>query len=255
VCLAGAFRVVSLVAISAFWIGGLAVPAQHKPESGYYSRVNSFGVFTAYSNDSSHILLGDAEQRRLLGFGVSYSRRLMLNHVVAWQYDGELLPVALESDPLTRTVVQQTEPTKETLTFYGGAVVSCSSTTWSYNYTTTKGVTYSGAATESCFRRQWTVGQAMSPAGMQWNFRPSHKVQPIITGHGGYMYSSQPVPVLFAGSFNFTFDVGAGLEIFRRKSKSIRAEYRYHHISNAETAGSNPGTDNGLFQVAYVFGR
>jgi hypothetical protein len=51
----------------------------------------------------------------------------------------------------------------------------------------------------------------MSPIGFQWNFLPRHKLQPLVLGHGGYMYSTQPVPVPNAGSFNFTFDFGVGL--------------------------------------------
>jgi opacity protein-like surface antigen len=90
---------------------------------------------------------------------------------------------------------------------------------------------------------------------MQWNFLPRHTLQPFFTGHGGYMYSTQPIPINIAGSFNFTFDLGAGIELYRSKTRSIRAEYRYHHISNHETAGENPGIDNGLFQITYAFGR
>ncbi len=56
---------------------------------------------------------------------------------------------------------------------------------------------------------------------------PRNKLQPFFIGHGGYMYSTQPIPVQFAGSFNFTFDLGAGFELYRSKTKSIRAEYRY----------------------------
>jgi opacity protein-like surface antigen len=69
------------------------------------------------------------------------------------------------------------------------------------------------------------------------------------------MYSTQPIPIRAAGSFNFTFDLGAGVELYRSKTRSIRAEYRYHHISNHGTAEVNPGIDNGLFQVTYSFGR
>jgi opacity protein-like surface antigen len=73
-------------------------------------------------------------------------------------------------------------------------------------------------------------------------------------GHGGYMYSTQPIPVNEAGSFNFTFDVGAGFELYRSQNRSIRAEYRYHHISNHGTATYNPGIDSGMFQLTYSFG-
>jgi opacity protein-like surface antigen len=90
---------------------------------------------------------------------------------------------------------------------------------------------------------------------MQWNFLPRWKVQLFAIGHGSYMYSTRPIPVSTAGSFNFTFDIGAGIEWYQSKSRSIRAEYRYHHISNHNTATDNPGIDNGLFQITYSFGR
>jgi opacity protein-like surface antigen len=69
------------------------------------------------------------------------------------------------------------------------------------------------------------------------------------------MYSTRPIPINGAGSFNFTFDLGAGIELYRSKTRSVRAEYRYHHISNDNTANENPGIDNGLIQVTYAFGR
>jgi hypothetical protein len=234
----------------------VAAWAQTPPQvPHYYARVNSFGVLAGYSNDSSHIILGTAEQRRILNLGVSYSRRILLSRFVNWQYDAELLPVALESDPLTLSVNQETSPLMGTITDSGlQPMATCAPFTNNYTLTI-NGVVYSGADTFSCSGRQWTIGEAISPVGMQWNFRPRSKVQPLVEGHGGYMYSTRAIPIEGAGSFNFTFDLGAGLEIYRSRSQSIRAEYRIHHISNHATALYNPGIDNGLFQVSYVFGR
>jgi opacity protein-like surface antigen len=99
------------------------------------------------------------------------------------------------------------------------------------------------------------MGEGMSPIGFQWNFLPRRKLQPILEGHVGYMYSTQAIPVVSAGSFNFTLDVGTGFEYFRTKSSSVRVTYRYHHISNHGTASENPGVDNGVIQAAWVFGR
>jgi opacity protein-like surface antigen len=90
---------------------------------------------------------------------------------------------------------------------------------------------------------------------MQWNFRPRHKLQPIVEGHVGYQYSTQPIPSVNAGAFNFTFDVGAGFELYRTHSDSYRVEYRYHHISNHDTADDNPGIDNGVIQISWLFGH
>ncbi len=100
----GSTRYLYLLTLLTLSICSASALAQSKVESPYYARVNTFGVFGAYSGDSSHISMGDAENRKLLDFGVSYSRKLFLNRNVNWQYSGELLPVALESDPRRLTL-------------------------------------------------------------------------------------------------------------------------------------------------------
>jgi len=237
-------------------LSSLVAQAQAPADNTYYSRKNTFGFFGAYSGDSSHMLLGDAENRKLLEFGVSYGRRLVLNHVVNWQYSGELLPLVLESDPMTLFTDHQTQPTEMIYSFESVPEVSCSPVTVHYSYVDQlTGITYSGSTTTSCHGRRWVTGVGMSPAGFQLNFLPRRKVQPFLIGHGGYMYSSQAIPIDNAGSFNFTFDIGAGFEMYRAKARSIRAEYRYHHISNNNTARLNPGIDNGVIQFTYCFGH
>lgn len=227
--------------------------AQDRAGNPTYAPANTLGIAGAYSWDSSHILIGLAERRQLVNIGVSYSRRLTWNRFVNWQYDGELLPVALESDPLTLSVNQQTSPTSGTYVDGGEApMVTCAPFVNNYSYPG-NGTTYSGTDVFTCSGRQWTMGEAISPAGMKWNFLPLRKTQPFLDGHGGYMYSTRPIPVDGAGSFNFTFDFGAGVEFYRAQARSIRVEYRYHHISNKDTALANPGIDNGLLQVTYCF--
>jgi opacity protein-like surface antigen len=228
--------------------------AQAGSDSPYYARKNTFGLLAAYSPDSSHILLGNAENRELLQIGGSYSRRLYLNHIVNWQYDGELLPVALESDPVAKSVNNQTSPTTATFTNEDGPILSCAPYTAQYSFVY-NGVTYAGTETISCYGRRWTIGDAMSPVGFQWNFLPRRKTQPFFVGHGGYMYTTEPIPVAAAGSFNFTFDLGVGVELFRSHTRSVRGEFRYHHISNHNTANFNPGIDNLIYEVTYAFGR
>lgn len=245
-----AVRLFYFAAILAFSELTFPASAQTDPGEKYFASKNSLGILAAYSNDSSHILLGDAENRKLLNIGVSYSRRLILNRIVNWQYDGELLPVALESDPVL-TVAYTEVLTNPPTTFAGSYEVFSTSPCHPGSGT---GSLPDGEGTVTfaytCTRR-WTIGESVSPVGFQWNFRPLHKLQPIAEGHGGYMYSTQQIPVPDAGAFNFTFDIGAGFELFQSKTRSVRAEYRYHHISNHNTANLNPGIDNGLFQVTY----
>lgn len=253
-------RVLYLLTILTWMSGMTTASAQTDASNQYYARKNSFGILTAYSADSSHILLGNAENRMLLNIGVSYGRRFFLNKIVNWQYNGELLPVALESDPLTSFVNHQTSPTVATYSGSGAPPrVSCATITTPYSIpviNSNGGITiYSGTQTIFCSGRQWTIGEAISPVGMQLNFLTRRMLQPFIIGHGGYMYSTHPIPTISDGSFNFTFDFGAGFELYHSGTKSIRTEYRYHHISNHNTANLNPGIDNGLFQVTYSFGR
>ena len=183
------------------------------------------GVFAAYSPRVSGIPTGGLDYRELLDLGLSYSRRLSLSRKVNWQYSAELMPVALESDPLSLTADVQTTPTAETL--YGSSVPATSCTRYSQGYSFTDpmtNVTYSGTVVSYCKGRQWTIGQAFSPVGMQWNFRPLHKTQPFVDWHGGYMYSTKPIPLASAGSFNFTVDVGGGVEIFRQPRRNRVAQ-------------------------------
>lgn len=223
-----------------------------------YVRRNTFSLFGAYSGDSSHILMGVSQNRKLLEFGGAYGRKLYSNHIVNWQYNAEFLPVVQESDPTTIVTIYQTSPDVHTVTNPPTPqTAACKpgtenfDDTYIYNGVST---TYIGTIVTTCGRR-WSGGEAISPIGFQWNFLPRHKLQPFFIAHGGYMYSTKPIPTPDAGSFNFTFDFGTGVELYRSATKSIRAEYRFHHISDANTTNPNPGIDNGLFQLTYSFGH
>ena len=90
----------SLLILASIVLFAAAASAQTRKESSILRADQQlFGIFTAYSNDSSHILLGEAEDRKLLAFGASYSRRLILNHSVNFQFNAELMPLVLEGDP------------------------------------------------------------------------------------------------------------------------------------------------------------
>ncbi|HEU5352313.1 MAG TPA: acyloxyacyl hydrolase [Terracidiphilus sp.] len=230
-----------------------AVPAQAPKENPYFARLNTFSIFTAYSPDSSPILMGTAQNRILLNFGLSYSRRLLLNRKLNWQFNAEFAPIAFESDPVWHIVTHQTSPTIATYTDNIRQATACVPESGSYSYSFPP-VTYAGTFVRTC-SRIWTMGEAFSPAGLQWNFRPRHRLQPLVDAHGGFIYSTIPIPIDGAGSFNFTFDFGAGIEFFRSRTRSLRLEYRYHHISNKDTADLNPGIDNGLFQLTWSFGH
>lgn len=232
-----------------------AAPAPDFPRSPYFARTITFGVFAGYSNDSSHILVGLTQGRRLLNVGFSFDRRLHVGNLVNWRYDMEFMPVALESDPVAQVEVQQSAPDPQTYTYSVGPPVSCAPQTEQYTGVMSDGSTYSGTATATCTGRRWTMGGAISPLGMDWNFMPRHRNQPFFDAHGGSMFSTRVIPILGAAQMNFTFDGGIGIEHFLSPTRSVRIEYRIHHISNAGTASLNPGVDNGMFRLSFCFGR
>lgn len=225
--------------------------SQSAPDHPYYSRLNTFGLFGEYSNNSSHIALGLSQNRKLLDFGASYSRRVFLNRYIDGQYLAELTPIMFESDPIYHETIAYTSP-PPARTFSNDLTLAqpCQPSSESFS-TVYQGVTYSETDTITC-QRQWTFGEGFSPLGFKANLLPRRRIQPVVTLLGGYMFSTRPIPVADASSANFTFSVGAGFEWYRSANRSIRAEYRYNHISNAGIA-DNPGIDSQLVQITYAF--
>jgi opacity protein-like surface antigen len=242
-----------LAALLALLLCASAAFSQANRDHSFYSRLNTFGVFGEYSNDSSHIVLGLSQNRKLLDLGGTYSRRVLLNRHVDGQYMAELRPVMFESDPVFyETIAFSSPPPARTFSNDQTEAYVCrpSSATFSSVY---QGVTYSETDTIIC-RRRWTFGEGFSPLGFKLNFFPRRRIQPVLTILGGYMFAARPIPVADASSANFTFSLGAGFEWYRSATRSIRAEYRFHHLSNAGIA-DDPGIDSQLVQITYAFGR
>lgn len=239
--------------------------AQSPQQEPAYSRKNSFGAFGEYSNTSSRILFGNAQQRKLLTFGASYGRRVLVRPLVDLQYFAEVRPLMFESDPLVHETVTTTfssTGTQVNQSTYREVERCRSGLLFSGSGKLPDGVTFTSVGTATC-GRQWTFGEGISPVGLKVNLLPRHLVQPVFTALIGYMFSAQHIPVDSAGAFNYTLELGAGVELYHSRedsgsllgNRSVRADYRYHHISNKHTANSNPGIDNGLVQITYAFGR
>jgi hypothetical protein len=246
---------VAFVVLALFLVIIPAAVAQ-APDSPAYGSKNTFSAFGEYANDSSHIILGRAPDRKFAAFGLQYERRLLANHLLVWKYAMEFRPIILESDP-TGTISQlQTLPPPTT--FFPGtpqAVIQCVPAQRDYSsINPITGVLYTGSIQTTCGHR-WTYASGLSPFGSRVNLLPRHRLQPTGSFYGGYMLSTKQIPVGEAGSFNFTFEFGAGLEYFLSPSRSMRFEYQLQHFSNAYTAQQNPGVDTGLFKLSYTFGR
>ncbi|MGI8469117.1 MAG: acyloxyacyl hydrolase [Pyrinomonadaceae bacterium] len=102
-------------------------------------------------------------------------------------------------------------------------------------------------------KRETRYGFGLSPLGLQINFRPRKKLQPFIEGTGGLLYFNKNTPNAVGKRFNFTADVGAGLEYQLENGKAVTFGYKYFHISNGNRGQENPGFDNNLFYIGYTF--
>lgn len=244
--------------------GIAAQDTAHTPPADAFSRKNTFSLFVEYSPTSSHILLGAARQRILVDFGGAYTRRLVTFWGSDLGYHVEVRPVFFESDPLsiTRSTVSVTEPPPigfytDTETTASAPIGKCQPASGTIVYPPIGGNSEETINYVTTCGRQWTFGQVFTPIGFQYSMRIHHPLQPFLIGTLGYMYTSRPVPVADAEAFNFVFDFGAGIELYgsNPKKRSLSVQVRYHHFSNRDTAQSNPGTDNIVYNLSYNFGH
>jgi len=94
-------------------------------------------------------------------------------------------------------------------------------------------------------------GVGASPIGLQLNFRRHYMLQPYINGSAGILYFTDQVPVSGSSQFNFAVGWGGGVQIWYRENQSVSLGYKFHHISNANSANRNPGVDSNLFYAGY----
>ncbi|HZD75758.1 MAG TPA: acyloxyacyl hydrolase, partial [Acidobacteriaceae bacterium] len=81
--------------------------------------------------------------------------------------------------------------------------------------------------------RKRTYGSGVSPVGFQSDFFPSKRVQPFLSGDGGFIYFTDRVLSPQGSQFMYTVDFGTGINIFRKERQAVSIGYRYQHLSNA----------------------
>jgi hypothetical protein len=178
-------------------------------------RTQEIGVWGGYSPDSMEGI-GKSLHRKFFELNGQYAITMWTGREVAVKWVSEIVPLALLNEPN-----EYYFNTKHVQTgFRAGAT------------------TYAGGVT---------------PLGMQVNFRNGHRVQPFFDAHGGMLYFMRQEPVPQSSQFNFTFNFGTGVQWFTGRRSSVLIGYKYHHISNNETAAMNPGIDSSEGYVGYLW--
>jgi Lipid A 3-O-deacylase (PagL) len=102
---------------------------------------------------------------------------------------------------------------------------------------------------ETWFPTGAPYGVGITPVGVVKRFRTTSKASPFIAINGGALIFDQRVPTTQASHFNFTASAELGLRFGPPTERGITLSYRFHHISNAGTAGENPGLASHLITV------
>ncbi len=66
------------------------------------------------------------------------------------------------------------------------------------------------------------------------------------------MYFKKPFPDERGVPFNFTLELGGGIEIIILENISLTAGYKYHHMSNGQFGEVNPGVDSNIFYTGFT---
>ena len=207
--------------------------------------VESFGVSSTWSPDSSHILIGLSEQRRTWTLGVEYTHRLGSGKRFRFDYEGSLQPLYEESDPTEigtittiagRTFITPQAPVRVIFEDRGpvGFII---------------GAGPAPLPIYAYYGRQNTYAAALSPLGARVSGFPRSRLQPSFALDLGFVVSSRDLPVDLADQFNYMFSFGPGVQVFASPRSSMRLEYIYRHISNAHQGYQNPGVDQGVVRL------
>ena len=92
-------------------------------------------------------------------------------------------------------------------------------------------------------------GAGGMPFGFKLRVGSSPNVRLFGATSVGGLWFTRDVPIPDARKFNFAFEYGGGIEFGRRNHRTIILGYKFHHLSNANSAAINPGLDSDVIYV------
>ena len=224
--------------------------AQTKPAAADFhtdalrTGANEYQIWSGYSPGSIQ-WIGKSEGRHIFIAGGGWHRVILASNAVAWKFTVDVVPVILVSQP--------------TIVFFRDVTVSNQGETCGGPLIVSEQVIdFGGKDLGPCAHpgRRTTYGFGLEPVGFDFNFRRRHRFQPIVGINGGFAKFTRDVPISNSNSFNFTFSLRGGMQIFTSQSRSVTIGYRFHHISNANTGNPfNPGIDSNFIYAGYSFHR
>ena len=173
---------------------------------------NEFGFWAGGSFKATTAFGGltdaEADDRKFFLAAFRYGRTLIANDSVALQYTLDAIPIAVAT----------------------GNIASA---------TTVGPIT--------TFNRETAYGAGITPLGLQLDFANGSRGHPFVHVNGGLLIFNQSVPLPDSGKLALVGEAGTGVRIFTSQRRAITLGFRFHHISNGDTAGSNRGLNQFVF--------
>jgi hypothetical protein len=92
-------------------------------------------------------------------------------------------------------------------------------------------------------------GAGAVPFGFKLYLAATHGIRLYGAAGAGALWFTREMPLPDARRFNLSFEGGGGLEFVRAKGHSMVLGYKFHHLSNANSAAVNPGLDSSVFYL------
>ena len=98
-----------------------------------------------------------------------------------------------------------------------------------------------------------TYGAGLSPFGLKLRFAQQSWIKPFLAASVGFLYFEHDIPLPDTSRFNFTPEIGLGLDFFVTPKTAITIGYKYHHMSNAGISSRNPGLNSNVIYGGFSF--
>jgi hypothetical protein len=101
--------------------------------------------------------------------------------------------------------------------------------------------------------RSTIYGAGLSPLGFKINFGQENWIKPFVGASVGFLYFQEDIPVPHSSRFNFTPEIGLGIQFFLAPKRAATIGYKFHHVSNANIGRRNPGMDSHILYGGFSF--
>jgi hypothetical protein len=182
--------------------------------------MNQLSVWGGISFDSpAGNFLGLVEDRQFFIVGLRYGRIVAAGRGIALAYVFDVIPIAVVSNNPKIVNGHRIVRDDRTVDFHQALI------------------------------REPVYGAGLSPIGLQIYFFREKRVKLFANGSTGFLTFFREVPLPDARKFNYTFEFGGGVQVVTWSRWTVSLGYKFHHLSNANTAAANPGLDANIFYM------